>query len=316
MNTLAINQRFELIPPTDNKNCVSHIRRYNQYVRDNDRKALQPDLRAYRDYLLSHLSPTSVKVHLSHVRQAYRELIQNRDLFYRAIPTEHTKTISDQKAFVDETITRIEQAISPDSAPVKTITVQDAEDDRHTRLTRAQASEYLNSFGTQDIKSLRNTCLIGLMLCTGVRESELVSLEVDDLRQSLGGDLALRVKTGKGNKQRLIPYGQLSWVLVLVDKYLSRIKKDSGRVFDINARQVQNVVKSQPVVISGELRQVRPHDLRRTYAKLLYLEGMSIKAIADNLGHSSIKTTEKYIGVLDSKHRQPASIYTFDLSSL
>lgn len=316
MNTLTtITQALQ--PATNNKNCISHLNRYNQYVRENkDYKLLDPNLKAYRDYLLSSLSPSTVKVHLSHIRQSYKQLIQNRDMFYRMIPAEYANTIANQKAYVDEAITRIEQAIHPDNAMVKTVTVQDSEDDKHIRLTKSQASEYLNNFGTETVRQLRNTCMVGLMLCTGIRESELVSLEVDDLRQNLGGDLALRIKRGKGNKKRLIPYGQLSWILVLVDRYLELSGIKSGKVFNVKARQVQNIVKSQPVNINGELKRVRPHDLRRTYSKLLYLEGMSIKGIRDNLGHASIKTTERYIGILDSKHRQPASIYSFDLSKL
>lgn len=316
MNAITPTTKFTLQPATNNKNSVSHLNKYNRWCSYTGQDVLQPDLAEYRDYLQQNLSASSVRVHLSHIRQSYRQVILNRDMFYQMIPSKYAGSISDQKAYVDEWITRIEAAIRPEQSQVKVVIEQDTEDDKHLRLTKQQASDYLNSFGTSSLKRLRNTCIVGLMLCTGIREAELAGLEVDDLRQQFGGDLALRVKVGKGAKKRLIPYGQLSWVLVLIDKYLERANIQSCRVFNLSTRQIQNIVKSKPVNVNGGLKIVRPHDLRRTYAKLLYLEGMNLVAIKDNLGHSSIKTTEKYIGVLDSKERQPSNIYQFDLGKL
>jgi len=56
------------------------------------------------------------------------------------------------------------------------------------------------------------------MLCTGIRARGLSALEVKDLRQELGGELALHAREGKGAVERLIPYGELDWRLVVVDK--------------------------------------------------------------------------------------------------
>jgi site-specific recombinase XerD len=60
------------------------------------------------------------------------------------------------------------------------------------------------------LTGLRNTPLIVLTLGTGIREAEQSSLDIDDLRQELGGELALHVRKGKGTKARLIPYGDLN----------------------------------------------------------------------------------------------------------
>ena len=48
---------------------------------------------------------------------------------------------------------------------------------------------------------------------------------------------------------------------------------------------------------------INPHDLRRTYAKQQYLNGMDIVAIMDNLGHASIETTLDYIGEMNAEKR-------------
>jgi site-specific recombinase XerD len=66
---------------------------------------------------------------------------------------------------------------------------------------------------------LRDTALIALMLCTGVREAGLCALQVRHFRLKLGGALALHVREGKGCAERLVPYGEPEWVLAVVDKW-------------------------------------------------------------------------------------------------
>ena len=56
---------------------------------------------------------------------------------------------------------------------------------------------------------------------------------------------------------------------------------------------------------------VTPHDLRRTYAKQQYLNGMDIVAIRDNLGHESIETTLIYIGEQNAEKRVPSQGYHY-----
>jgi site-specific recombinase XerD len=167
------------------------------------------------------------------------------------------------------------------------------------------------------------------MLCTGIREAELCSLDVPDLRQALGGALALHVREGKGCKERLIPYGELEWVLAIVDKWLEATGIGQGPVFRglykggrklrpgrLSVRAVEYIVGAYPVMVNGEMVSVKPHDLRRTYARRLYEAGFDLVAIQQNLGHADVKTTLGYIGELDAEQRKPPAIYSFDLKSL
>src|SRR5207247_7434629 len=127
---------------------------------------------------------------------------------------------AEKKAFVDELVTRLQNAIHPGSAPVKVITSQDKPDNAHIRLTTEQANILLNAPGVDSWRGLRDTAIVALLLCTGLREAELCALNVADLRQRLGGALALHVRQGKGAKERLVPYGSLEWVLAIVDTWL------------------------------------------------------------------------------------------------
>jgi integrase/recombinase XerD len=229
----------------------------------------------------------------------------------------------------DEAIVRIENAIHPDTARVKQTTKQDRADSEHLRLTSEQASQLMDKPGLDSLQGLRDTAIIALALCTGIREAELCDLEVNDLRQRLGGELALHVRRGKGDKDRLIPYGSLSWVLVLVDCWLESAGISGGPVFrgfykdgktlrpgGLSVRAAQYILESYPVVLDGKVTQVRFHDLRRTYARRLYEAGLDLVAIQQNLGHVNSQTTLSYIGELGADKRRPPMVYRFDLGRL
>lgn len=139
---------------------------------------------------------------------------------------------SDRKAFVDEMLTRLRNAVDPATAKVKVTTKQDRVDSEHTRLTRGQASDLMNAPKRRDdntpLQALRDTAMIALMLCTGAREMELCGLDVKDLRQRVNDELVLHIREGKGAKERVVPYGNLEWCLSIV--YNWRLVSKTGYV--------------------------------------------------------------------------------------
>jgi len=297
------------------------------------------DLAVYRDHLLgTDYAPSTVAAHLSTIRSRYADIIRDRDLFY-GIASKQTDDVLERKAWVDEMITRLENAIDPKAATVKVKTSQDVADAQHLRLTSQQASSLMAAPGIKTLKGLRDTAVIALMLCTGIREAEASALEVRDLRQRLGGELALHVRQGKGRKERLIPYGDLQWVLAILDKWREAAPVPGGsgtgagigrgpvfrgfykgnqklRPGRLSVRAIQYILESYPVMVDGQLVTVNPHDLRRTYARRLYEAGVDLVAIQQNLGHADVKTTLGYIGTLDAETRKPPLVYEFDLSGL
>lgn len=281
----------------------------------------QPDLATYRDDLLADgLASSTVSSYLSTIRGAYRRLSRSnqvRDVLMLMAPEDASP--ADKHAFVEEVLTRLRNAIHPDESHVRVTSVQDETDMAHLRLTATEAEYMLNQPGLDTLTGIRDTAILGILLCTGVREDELCALEVDDLWQELGGELALLVRHGKGDKQRLIPYGELSWCLELVENWLDDTEIGSGPVFRgfyprggirseaLSTRTIQRIVRSYPIQRDRRLMTVRPHDLRRTYARLMYEAGMDIVAIQQNLGHTSIDTTMRYIGTLDVRRRRGRS---------
>jgi integrase/recombinase XerD len=333
--TLALTEREKdihglLVPATGGKDVIHRAGKFVDWLEETGGPWYSPDLAAYRDALLeSGLAASSVAAHLSTVRGVYRDIIRDnvtRQRLFDAAPPD--STLSDRKAFVDEVLTRLGNALDPDAAPVEVIEAQDEADGDHVRLTQAEAEALLAAPGLGTRAGLRDTAIIAMLLCTGLREAELTGLDVGDLRQRLGGELAVRVRDGKGRKARLVPYGELSWALAIVEKWLAVAGIESGPVFRgfyrggrlrptrITPRAVQNILADYPVMIDGALAHARPHDLRRTYARRLYEAGLDLVAIQQNLGHADLRTTLGYIGELDAEKRRAPAVYSFDLRAL
>jgi len=283
--------------------------------------------------LASGKARSTVAAYLSTVRACYRAVITDNAirqmLFDQAAQEIGLDAPADRKAWVDEVLTRIENAIDPAKSKVRQITRQDVPDSEHLRLTGEQASSLLAAPGVITLAGLRDTSIIALLLCTGVREAELCSLDVKDLRQTLGGELALHIREGKGCKERLVPYGALDWALVIVDKWLGVTGISGGPVFHgfykgckrlrpgrLSVRAVGYILDAYPITVGGRIRTVKPHDCRRTYARRLHDAGMELVAIQQNLGHSDLRTTLKYVGALDAERRRAPLIYSFDLARL
>ncbi len=296
-----------------------------------------PDLGAWRDALLSEgVKASSARAYLATVRSRYRDLLSGD--VWRAGMYEHAgatlagmgqeDTPANRYALVNEALTRLHNALDPKRAPVRIKAQQDKTDAAEIRLTRDQAEALLCAPGLGTLAGLRDTAVLSVLLCTGIREGEAAALEVADLRQRLQGELGLLVREGKGGKARFVPWGELSWALVIVDAWLKVAGITGGPVFrglrrggkvqacGLTTRAIQKILKRYPVVIEGKRRTVRPHDLRRTYAARQYEAGMDINALRQNLGHADVKTTQGYIGPMDTARRRGQAVYTFDLHAL
>jgi site-specific recombinase XerD len=237
-------------------------------------------------------------------------------------PDEDFATI---KAKADELELRLSRAIDPERSRVSVTMVQDEEDSKHIRLTPAQGAALMMQPDVNTLRGRRDVAIIALMLATGLREGEIVKLDVDDLYQTYGGVPALRVKSGKGAKARMVPFGDMRWARQITEIWLSG--RESGPVFTamidgrgdmtdqrtthkrMTTRSAQRMLKGYPISIDGVPTMVTPHDLRRSYARNLFLAGIPTEVIRQNLGHTDVKTTQDYIGVLDGSTRAPVSVY-------
>lgn len=288
------------------------------------------------------LSASSVKSHLSTIRARYRAIM--RQPGFKAQFKEAVKAMrpaigkADLRAEYLDMLEDMQDAINPELVTVKTVTKQDVIDSDHLRLTKSQAQSLIEAPGIKALIGLRDTTLIYFMLSTGLWEAEIVALDVQDLRQTVNGELGVHVRDDKGAKERFVLYGELADCLTYIDAWLAQSNISEGAVFRgfrdkytpqympgakspaivysrltgrLNVRSINHILKQYPISIDGKLTTICPHDTRRTYAKLQYDNGLDMLAIRDNLGHADVKTTQGYIGDMNiDKRRGKRIIHT------
>jgi site-specific recombinase XerD len=301
---IVVRSTFPALNPRS-KSEEERIRKFMNWAGDT---WIKPDLGAYRDDLFEQgLAPTSVQAHLSTVRGAYKRILKNNNFIMSLYDMVPGDDIVEKKAHADIWTQLLENAIDPVNSPVPVIKKQD---EVGFRLSEGQVEYLLRQIDTETMMGLRDSALIRIMLATGVREGEAVDLEVPDLYQEYEGYPALEVREGKGRKQRLVVYGAMeNWCLDWVSAWLENAGIEDGPVFRgfwkdarsvrpnaMSTRQVQNVLEKYPIKRSGEDYSINPHDLRRTYARFCYENGMELAAIQQQMGHSSVETTLRYIG--------------------
>ena len=200
------------------------------------------------------------------------------------------------------------RANDPQLSKVTTISVQDEADSKHIRLTAKQGAALMLQPELSRLRGRRDVAILALLLATGLREGEVFTLEIDDLYQTYGGVPALRVKSGKGAKARMVPFGDMLWARQITELWLNG--RESGQVFTrmrhgrgdmhnqettdtpMATRSIQRMLQRYPIWIDEKLRTVTPHDLRRSYARNLFRARISIEVIRQNLGHVDVKTTQ------------------------
>ncbi len=144
----------------------------------------------------------------------------------------------------------------------------------------------------------RDVALLELMYGCGIRVSELVGINLEDI-DLRGGWLRVR---GKGNKERQVPVGGCA--VEAVNVYLEkRQAPPSERALFLNSRgarlgdrQVRRLVKLYAVLVAGD-STVHPHSFRHAYATHLLSDGADLRSIQELLGHARLSTTQKYTQV-------------------
>ena len=144
----------------------------------------------------------------------------------------------------------------------------------------------------------RDLAFLELLYGCGIRVSELVGIDLDDLDLREGW---LRVR-GKGKKERQVPVGGRA--VAAIERYLAERKLApgeralflNGRGTRLGDRQVRRLVKFYALLVTGD-STVHPHSFRHAYATHLLSDGADLRAIQELLGHARLSTTQKYTHV-------------------
>ena len=174
-------------------------------------------------------------------------------------------------------------------------------------LSTADVDLLLDQPDTATAIGIRDRALIELLYATGLRVSELVSLQPNDLHLDAGYLTCL----GKGDKERLVPIGSaaVEWVRRYQKSARSVLlgSRTSARVF-VNARGGVRLTRvgfwkklKQYARQAGLPRDLSPHVLRHSFATHLLERGADLRSIQTLLGHADLSTTQIYTHILAAR---------------
>ncbi|WAH39056.1 site-specific tyrosine recombinase XerD [Alicyclobacillus dauci] len=176
-------------------------------------------------------------------------------------------------------------------------------------LTPEEVERLLRAPDKSSSSGLRDYAMLELLYATGIRVSELVSLNCGDVHLS-GGFLRCM---GKGGKERIIPIGE--YALQAMHSYLELARpvfvssKASDAIF-LNhhgtqmSRQGFWKIMKKYAREAGIVKDITPHTLRHSFATHLLERGADLRAVQEMLGHADISTTQIYTHVTKGRLKE------------
>ena len=250
------------------------IIQYQNYLEENGinyAKVSKEDIKAYLNYLKQiGKKPSTISRNLASIRSFYQFSIRNKKI--KNDPTEDVQS------------PKIEKRVP------SVLTAQEVE------LLLEQPKDV-------DLKGTRDKAMLEFAYATGMRVTEIISLDIDDVNLSEGF-----VTCNSGKKQRTIPIGTMS--LKALKEYIEEarpviIKDENEKALFVNTNgkrltrqgfwKIVKYYKEQAHIT----KDITPHVLRHSFATHLLQNGADLKAIQTMLGHSDISSTQVYMQFQD-----------------
>ena len=275
-NYLTYEKRY---PETTITSYINALNKYNEFIelKNIDYKNITKDeIRSYLKYLdEENYSKSSVSQTLSALRNFYSYLVNNNK-----IQSNQFKLIRNPKKEK-----HLPNFLQPD-----------------------ELQSIFDSIELETPLGIRNRLIIELLYATGLRVSELVSLELNDINFS---SHEIRV-IGKGNKERIVFFGD--YALKYLNMYLAKSRHIllNGKKEDIlllnkdgnplTSRGIEVIIDK--IVNEAALKHnISPHVIRHTFATDMLNNGADLKSVQELLGHSSLSTTQIYTHITNERLR-------------
>jgi len=183
--------------------------------------------------------------------------------------------------------------------PAKVVATPKQEKRVPSFLSEEEMAGFLDVPPSGEPLHLRDRAILELLYASGIRVSELVSINLEDANL---GERLVRVR-GKGKKERLVPFGRPAGERL--SAYL-RVRPGlvEGNIGEkalflnyqgrrLSARSVERIVDKY-IRLTAVRRKISPHSLRHSFASHLLGRGADLRVIQELLGHESLATTQKY----------------------
>ena len=280
--------------------------RWGEYLRLGRRMSLHTisaylaDLRSLLDFLSLRQDATAAQLRDALTQRAIRSWLAQTlaDGGARSTIARHTAAIRNFTAWA------LREGILP-SDPAALLSSPRADQRLPSPLDESDARMLLNAARDEatagGASQIRNWAILELTYACGLRVSEVCALDVSSLNREA---LTVRV-VGKGNKERVVPYGPPA--AAALDHWLVRGRPQlagerSGQALflgDKGGRIDPRIVRSMvhKMAAHAGVHDVAPHGLRHSTATHLLQGGADLRAVQEMLGHSSLSTTQRYTHV-------------------
>ncbi|AKI98005.1 site-specific tyrosine recombinase/integron integrase [Kosmotoga pacifica] len=295
----------------DFEDAVERFTEYLEFVRNLSQNTVDSytrDLKHYDRYLEEY-SLDYRQVKRRDIERFMKELSQGRYSSSRLSPSSVARHLSTLKTFymflyVSGTVNKI---------PTDLVKAPRTRRRIPEYISYEEVQRILNAFPNTHL-GRRNRAIIALMYYCGLRVSEVCSLSIRDI--SLESDPLVRVKSGKGNKDRIVPLTPDA-VRILNEYLLYREKFPDAnghtRLFvgihgePLTRKSVNKMLQNHVKKIFPD-KHFHPHIFRHSCATHLLQRGASIKVVQEILGHANISTTSIYLHITDREKREAVKL--------
>lgn len=177
-------------------------------------------------------------------------------------------------------------------------------------LSKEEVEQILSQPDASSPMSIRDRAMLELLYAAGLRVSELVNLNISNINWQVG----YLVAVGKGNKERIIPIGNMAykWLTKYIDEARPQLLKGktstdilfTNRFGKKLSRQGFWKIVRQYAYRAGLLKKIHPHTFRHSFASHLLEGGADLRSVQTMLGHADISTTQIYTHITREKLKE------------
>ena len=281
------------------------------------------EIASYKDYLTNEKRyPETTITSYSNAIDKYDEFISEKNFNYKKITKDEIREFLkylDEEKYSKSSISQNLSALRSFYSFLVTNNIIDSNQFRLIKNPKKekhlpnflQPDELMTIFDSIELETplgIRNRLIIELLYATGLRVSELINLNINDIDLQ---NHEIRV-IGKGNKERIVFFGEYA------EKYLKLYFKDSRNILlngkkedalilnkdgnPITSRGIEIIIDK--IVKDAALKHnISPHVIRHTFATDLLNNGADLKSVQELLGHSSLSTTQIYTHITNERLR-------------